>query len=227
MIFASPINLSNRLSAMAIEAIQNKGAKVPIFRISVFGHFLVSCVLTMGLLLQASHGWASEGDGIDPMKTQALPKWQPSKKIGPSGYPLPRFVSLKASRVNLRIGPGREHAIAYRYLKAGLPVEIVQEWSNWRQIRDWEGTEGWVHKSLLSGKRAAIVTPWSKGDQDLHTLTAKPGDTGRIVAQLEPGTSAEVSECLENWCSLEIAGRKGWIEQDKLWGVYEGEPIED
>jgi SH3-like domain-containing protein len=74
---------------------------------------------------------------------------------GPSGLPLPRFVTLKSKRVNLRIGPGTDFAASWMYLKAGLPVEIIQEYDNWRQIRDADGTSGWVNQSLLSGSRAA------------------------------------------------------------------------
>lgn len=168
--------------------------------------------------------------GIDPIITgnvSAKAQNAIKRKIGASGLPLPRFASLKANRVNLRIGPGREHAIAMRYLKAGLPVEIVREWSNWRQIRDWEGTEGWVHGSLLSGKRSVIVSPWAKGSADLISMKSKPKTDARIVAKMEAGRSAKIQKCKEQWCLLEIGERKGWIEQDKLWGVYGTETIDD
>src|ERR1700751_5997914 len=82
---------------------------------------------------------------------------------GPSGLPLPRFVTLKSKRVNLRVGPSNDYAVAWLYLKAGLPVEIIQEYDNWRQIRDSDGTEGWVSQALLSGNRAAIAAPWMRG----------------------------------------------------------------
>lgn len=32
--------------------------------------------------------------------------------VGASGLPVPRFVSLKPARVNLRIGPGRDYAVS-------------------------------------------------------------------------------------------------------------------
>jgi SH3-like domain-containing protein len=79
---------------------------------------------------------------------------------GASGLPLPRFVTLKSKRVNLRVGPSNDYAVAWLYLKAGLPVEIIQEYDNWRQVRDADGTEGWVSEALLSGNRAAIAAPW-------------------------------------------------------------------
>ena len=79
---------------------------------------------------------------------------------GPTGLPLPRFVSLKSRKVNLRVGPGQDYATSWLYLKPGLPVEIIQEYDNWRRIRDADGTEGWVFHSLLSGERSAIAAPW-------------------------------------------------------------------
>src|SRR5919202_1304533 len=81
-----------------------------------------------------------------------------------SGLPVPRFVSLKTDRVNLREGPSKDHRTAWVFQRAGLPVEIVAEFETWRRIRDAEGTEGWVLHSLLSGRRTGLVTPMSKGD---------------------------------------------------------------
>src|SRR3954468_13893752 len=75
-----------------------------------------------------------------------------------SGLPIPRFVSLKSDRVNVRAGPNKDQDVRWVYTKAGMPVEITAEFENWRRIRDWEGAEGWVYHSLLSGKRTAVVS---------------------------------------------------------------------
>ena len=81
----------------------------------------------------------------------------PGVAVGPSGLPVPRFVSLKSGRVNVRVGPGEDYKIAWVFVKSGLPIEVVQEFDNWRQIRDSDGATGWVFQSLLSGKRTAVV----------------------------------------------------------------------
>ncbi len=75
-----------------------------------------------------------------------------------TGLPLPRFVSLRAREVNLRIGPGVQYPVDWVYLRQNLPVEIVAEYGTWRKIRDWQGTQGWVHQSMVSGTRTFIVT---------------------------------------------------------------------
>src|SRR5690606_15423639 len=85
--------------------------------------------------------------------------------LGPSGLPLPRFVSLKSGRVNSRVGPGVNYSVDWMYMKSGLPMEIVQEYDTWRRVRDADGSEGWINQSLLSGRRTAMVTPWQRGKE--------------------------------------------------------------
>lgn len=142
--------------------------------------------------------------------------------VGPSGLPLPRFVSLKPARVNLRIGPGRNYAVSWLFLKAGLPVEIIQEYDNWRRIRDADGTEGWVYQSLLSGKRTAITAPWSKTEEHIE-LYADPSESARIIAKLTPGVIGDILECTGNWCRMQIKKTRGWVKQNKIWGAYPNE----
>ena len=147
--------------------------------------------------------------------------------LGPSGLPLPRFVSLKASKVNLRIGPGLNYSVDWMYMKSGLPMEIVQEYDNWRRVRDAEGAEGWINQSLLSGKRTALAAPWQRGKKLEIPLRASPGEDARVVAKLQPGVMGTVKACNGEWCRMNFDGHDGWIEQALVWGVYPGEAVED
>src|ERR1700731_4689684 len=114
--------------------------------------------------------------------------------IGPkSGLPVPRFVSLKPDRVNVRSGPTRDHEVAWVYTRAGLPVEITAESDNWRRIRDWEGAEGWVYHSMLSGRRTALVK--AKQNDGLVPLFAKPDAGAEVIARLQSGVVASVRQC--------------------------------
>jgi SH3-like domain-containing protein len=145
--------------------------------------------------------------------------------VGPkSGLPVPRFVSLKPDRVNVRGGPTREHEVTFVYTRAGLPVEITAESDNWRRIRDWEGSEGWVYHSLLSGKRTVVVLP--KNKSELVPLYAADNAEGAIIAEVQGGVIASVKRCTGTWCRVAGAGFDGWAVQDKLWGVYLNEKIE-
>jgi len=141
-----------------------------------------------------------------------------------SGLPLPRFVSLKSDRVNLREGPSKDHRTTWVFERAGLPVEITAEFETWRKVRDSDGTEGWVLHSLLSGRRTALVAPWKK-DQ-IFTLFAKPSAGAAPTARLQPGVIANIKTCDGSWCRVFGDGFDGFIQQTDLWGVYPNEKIE-
>jgi SH3-like domain-containing protein len=141
-----------------------------------------------------------------------------------SGLPVPRFVSIKADRVTVRGGPDKDHDVAWIYTRVGWPVEITAEFENWRRIRDSDGAEGWVYHSLLSGKRTAAVQLKSK--TDLAPLYAKPDPQSGVTAQLQYGVLGTVKRCSGTWCRLVGEGFDGWIEQNRLWGVYPDEKIE-
>ncbi|MFO1170492.1 MAG: SH3 domain-containing protein [Hyphomicrobiaceae bacterium] len=152
---------------------------------------------------------------------------------GTSGLPLPRFVSLKADRVNVRKGPGTDYPIAWVFERAGLPVEVVREYGIWRQIRDSDGSQGWVLQNLLSGRRTAIVAPWDRKPKDKSAPKGKPipvhsdaSDGSSVTAYAEAGTLAGLIGCDTSWCEVSIADRRGYVEQSKLWGVYKDEKVE-
>ena len=147
-----------------------------------------------------------------------------NESVGPaSGLPIPRFVSLKADKVNMHVGPAKDHEVKWRYQRAGLPVEIIGEYENWRRIRDSDGTEGWVYHSLLSGRRTGAVALRAK--DELFPLRAKPDAESAVVAQLQTGVLGTVKRCNGGWCRLIGEGFDGWIPQEKLWGVYPNEPV--
>jgi SH3-like domain-containing protein len=143
---------------------------------------------------------------------------------GPSGLPLPRFVTLKAAKVNVRKGPSHDHAIAWIYQRKGLPIEITAESDNWRKIRDAEGQEGWIQQSMLTGKRNALVARWAKNGGVL--LHDKSNPNSGAVARLAPGVVATVDSCDGEWCYLNAGGYEGYAQQSELWGVYPGEVVD-
>ena len=142
-----------------------------------------------------------------------------------SGLPVPRYVSLKSDRVNLREGPSKDHRTTWIFQRAGLPVEITAEFETWRKVRDSEGSEGWVLHSLLSGRRTALITPWKKDGAPV-TIYVKPDATANAVAKLEPNVLASVRSCDKVWCRINGEGFDGFAKQAELWGVYPNEVVE-
>ncbi len=145
-----------------------------------------------------------------------------------TGLPLPRFVSLKSDEVNLRSGPGRDYPTLWVYRRAGLPLEVVEEFESWRKVRDADGATGWVLQSLLSGRRTALILPWdAKANTSPIQVTIRNDDSERSapVAIVEAGVIANVLACDKAWCNVTIDRYRGYIEQKKLWGVYDSEVI--
>ncbi len=144
---------------------------------------------------------------------------------GPSGLPLPRFVSLHSDEVNMRTGPGVRYPIDWVYQRQGLPMQIIDEFEAWRRVRDRDGTEGWVHKSMLSGRRTIVIMGGAQA------LREEPLSGAQVLAYLEPGFIARLDGCLEGWCevtatSLQGQRYRGWVQRTAFWGVFDGEVVE-
>jgi SH3-like domain-containing protein len=187
-------------------------------------------VILVSLIIAAAAVWAVFAGKRQPgaaqrIETEATASTTALQVVtGPSGLPLPRFVSLKADKVNVRRGPSSDHPVAWVFQRKGYPVEIVAEFENWRRVRDSDGDEGWILQSMLTGKRSAIVAPWRAGKP--LPLRSGTDETASVVAQLEPGVMSQVKSCDGQWCELDAQGYDGYVPQDMLWGVYPGEQVD-
>jgi SH3-like domain-containing protein len=138
-----------------------------------------------------------------------------------SGLPIPRFVSLKSEETNVRTGPGTRYPIQWVYHRAGMPVEVIEEFEHWRKIRDMDGTAGWVHKTMVLGTRNVLIKA-----KDDRIVRVEPSAKGRPLLKVEPQVIAKLAECEKEWCRIQVTGRKGWIEKKYLFGVYPDEIID-
>ncbi len=144
---------------------------------------------------------------------------EPQDAVGRvTGLPIPRFVSLKKSPANARVGPGPNYPVHWVYLRAGLPVEITAEHNNWRRIRDRGGDEAWVYHALVDGRRTAIVK-----DRQVTVWRKQSDGKNDVLAYLDPEVIVRVRNCSEAQCRIEIDGIKGWVDRSALWGLYPDE----
>ena len=134
--------------------------------------------------------------------------------------PVPRFVSFRAGKINLRSGPALNFPIQWVYQRKHMPVEVIAEYDTWRKIRDWQGTVGWVHQSMLAGSRYALITGAER------TLRRDAAESAPPTARLMPGVIAEVLRCQGAWCRLNADGHKGWLKRAEFYGVYPDEKVE-
>lgn len=150
-----------------------------------------------------------------------LPALEAAAQNRSSGLPLPRFVTFRADEVNMRAGPGVQYPVEWVYKRQGLPAEIIAEYGTWRKVRDWQGTQGWIHQSMLSGKRNFVIIGSDR------TIRKSPDSESDPRARAEPGVIGKFLECegTSSWCKVEISGLSGWLRRVDVWGVYRGEEL--
>ncbi len=132
----------------------------------------------------------------------------------PSGYPVPRYVTLKFGEVNARAGPGDDHRLLWVYRTKGLPVQVVAETADWRRVCDPEGGKAWVHKRVTDGRRAVL----NLGAQRAP-LSKRPQAGAATSAYLAPRAKAELDRCEKGWCRIKAPGASGWVREGAVWGT--------
>ncbi|WP_372622625.1 SH3 domain-containing protein [Falsiroseomonas sp.] len=142
-----------------------------------------------------------------------------------SGLPLPRFASLRSDQVNLRVGPNTTFPIEWTFQRRDLPVQIIGEFQVWRRVRDVDGAEGWVHQSTLAGRRTVLVRP-PAGATEI-ALRHGPDAESPPAARLRAGVIARVRECeaTSAWCEVQVAGHRGYVRRNEVWGIIAGEEV--
>lgn len=178
-----------------------------------------AAVLAIGLLIGApipgdpAHA-QTEMPAPAPREAAAGPETPEQPTLGPvTKLPLPRYVSLRSGKINVRRGPGQIYRIDWVFRRAGLPVRIVDEYGDWRRIVDADDAGGWVYHSLLSGRRTVLVTA------PLAELRDEPSVNAPVVARAEQGVVAALLDCEADWCEIEAGEMSGWVEKTAVWGV--------
>lgn len=134
----------------------------------------------------------------------------------PSGYPVPRYLVLKFDTVNARAGPGDDHRVLWVYHARGLPVQVIAETREWRQVCDPDGGVAWVHRRVTDGGRNVIrlaETPLP--------LRKRPREGAEVSAYLNARALAALDRCEGGWCRLSIDRVRGWVPEGEVWGVDE------
>ena len=134
---------------------------------------------------------------------------------------LPRYVTLKSNNVNLRIGSSINFPILLTYNAKNLPVEIHDEYDVWRKIRDIDGNEGWIHKSLLKGERYGIVV--QNNNHTAAKIFSSP--KGNVIGEIGELNIIKINTCLDYWCKIQYKKFSGWVNKKNIWGVYKNEKI--
>jgi SH3-like domain-containing protein len=127
---------------------------------------------------------------------------------------LPYWASLRYDEVRMRVGPSEEYPIEWVYKRKGLPVKVVRVREGWRLVEDVEGARGWIARSQLDPARAVLVT-----GSGLADIRAEASPSSGLRWRVKPGVVGRLLGCKPRWCEVDIAGRKGWIARERLWGA--------
>ena len=136
-----------------------------------------------------------------------------------TNLPIPRYVSLRSSKINVRRGPGLDYRKDWVFRRAGLPVRVVDEYGDWRRIVDKDEAGGWVYHAMITGRRTVLIT------EDNVIFREDPADTAAATARAERGVVARLRACEAEWCEIEAEGHRGWVRKGAIWGVDSGELI--
>ena len=118
----------------------------------------------------------------------------------------------------MRNGPGKRYPVKWNYKRKHLPIKIINEYEHWRKVEDHEGIQGWMHKSVLSGKRTAMLLA------DNIYLREKPLEESKATAKLMKGVITYIESCRPEWCEVEVGKADGWVPSSLLWGVKLDQP---
>jgi SH3-like domain-containing protein len=138
----------------------------------------------------------------------------------PATDKVPRFASLRSDEVNLRVGPGENYPIEWVLKRKDMPVEILEEFQNWRKVQDSQGDKGWVLDRMVSARRDVVVVGATRA------LYRQPDPGGQIIARAEPGVVARLIELQGAWCHVEAGGFQGWVQRSEVWGVFPDETLQ-
>ena len=122
----------------------------------------------------------------------------------------------------MRVGPGTRFPVKWQYQRAGLPLEVIGEYNDWREVRDSEGESGWMHKRLLTGARYGLT----KSSEPGIPIRRSAEDDGYILVFLRNNVVVRINQCLDKWCDVSTANFEGWMQRSHLWGVYLDEDFE-
>lgn len=138
----------------------------------------------------------------------------PGGRPTPTGLEVPRWISLKSSKVSARAGPGMDYRILWQYRVAGLPVQVIAETREWRKICDPEGSVAWIHRTVAVGRRHVFNT----GVTEIAVHAGRSGKSP-VRARLQARSILSMDDCREGWCRVRFHREAGWVQQGPVFGT--------
>ncbi len=135
-----------------------------------------------------------------------------------TGLEIPRYISLKTDNANIRIGPSKNYPIVIKFIQKNYPLKVIDEYYEWRKVEDFKKKTGWIHKSLISGKRTGIIMSY-----DNLAIRVLNTTDGKVIGLIGEGNIVLLNKCKIDWCHISFKNYKGWINKKNIWGIKQKE----
>ncbi len=128
-----------------------------------------------------------------------------------------RMVSIERDNVNMRSGPGTNYRVLWK-LSTGFPLRVLKTRGNWYRVQDFEGSIGWVSKTIVN-RKAHMVVKVHKNRKKRINVRSGPGTNHRIVAKAYYGVVFRTIKQEKGWVQIRHdKGVTGWVKRSLLWG---------
>ena len=112
----------------------------------------------------------------------------------------------------MRSGPGTRFEAIWTLIR-GYPLRVIGREGHWIKVRDFEGDQGWVFRSLT------VRTPFHIVKAQVANLRALPSTRSRILGRLDYGDILRTLGKRAGWVRVRQSdGTRGWVARSLLWG---------
>ncbi len=125
-----------------------------------------------------------------------------------------KSINEKSTVANLRSGPGDWYPVKWVIRRPKLPLLVVKVSKNFKYVELHDGTEGWLHKKLISNSATAILV------RDSYIKDYQ----GNRIAKILKNSIVKVNNCfkakIDNiyFCNVYEDNFKGYLPKNDLWG---------
>jgi SH3-like domain-containing protein len=123
-----------------------------------------------------------------------------------------QMVSVAGDEINMRAGPGTRFEALWSLIR-GYPLRVIGRRGGWLKVRDFEGDQGWVFRSVTAR------TPYHIVKARVANLRARPSTRSRILGRLGYGDILRTVGRRAGWVRVrQDNGTRGWVARDLVWG---------
>ena len=131
-----------------------------------------------------------------------------------AGNSFGQILCVKNKTANLRSSPSLTGSIVILQVPRHYPLDIQGENGDFLYVRDFQGRDGWVAKSVVHPEAGIIV------NVRIVNVRSGPGKDHEVLFKARRGVTFRVLQNQLNWLYVEHeTGKKGWIYKDLVWGL--------